>query len=444
MTDKRLGGRAPDGLARRTLIVVAVAVAVAIPAVALRAVCAGRSCDDRAAAAAPVPFCGLREQLQSQLAAGYRDGRSPDVLAVTRRTLEVEGPGTSDGDGPVWPSLAEAAQHPQASVAMWGTGIDERAPLPREMTLDAVAPTLARVIGLKRPHPEVRSGSAIPAVAGRSKPRLAVVVVLHGVESGALRDVIPTGVSTTVTADIGSLPADPAAVLATVGTGGLPRQHGITGTLVRDDGGHLRRAWAAKAPVSVIATLADDLDEAMDNEPRIGLVAPYMGARGLIGDNWYLNRDDDDVRITDDVVGAAASLLRTGYGSDEIVDLLAVVIDEPRDRQRAALREFIDVARSSAGESLAIVAIGLAAPVALADKPSISEGRVVDEIEQRLSADVVQGTVAGGLFLNQKVLAEEGTSEETVARALLDVKIGGRRVFADAFSGVAVSFSRYC
>jgi hypothetical protein len=443
VTDKRFGGLAPEGLVRRTLIVVAVAVAVAIPAVALRAVCAGRSCDDRAAAAAPVPFCGLPKRLRSQLAAGYRDGRSPDVLAVTGRAPVVES-GRSGDDAQAWPSLAAATEVRRASVAMWGTGVDESAPLPNGMTLDAVAPTLAKVIGLKRPHPEVRSGSPIPALAGHAKPRLAVVVVLHGVESGALREVIPPAVAGPVTADIGSLPADPAAVLTTVGTGGLPRQHGITGTLVRDDGGHLRRAWGSKAPVSVIATLADDLDEATSNDSRIGLVASYIGARGLIGDNWYLNGDDDDVRITPDVVEAATRLLGTGYGSDEIVDLLAVVIDEPHDRQRAAVGKLIDVARRSAGESLAVVAIGLETSEGPAHTPSVSAARIVDALQERFSADTVQAPAAGGLFLNQKALAEERTSEETVARALRDVRIRGRRVFADAFSGVAISFSRYC
>src|SRR5918992_1110931 len=156
-----------------------------MPAIALRAVCAGRSCNERAAAAAPVPFCGLPERLRSQLAAGYRDGRSPDVLAVTGRALVVErAPSPSDG-APAWPSLADANEVPRASVAMWGTGVDESVRLPNGMTLDRVAPTLAKVIGLQRSHPEVRSGSVVSSVAGPSSPRLAVVVVLHDSPAGA-------------------------------------------------------------------------------------------------------------------------------------------------------------------------------------------------------------------------------------------------------------------
>ena len=62
-------------------------------------------------------------------------------------------------------------------------------------------------------------------------------------------------------ATAGSLPLDPTAVETTIGTGGLPSQHGITGTWVRNAQGRLVRAFGPGAPTPVIAALGDDLDQ---------------------------------------------------------------------------------------------------------------------------------------------------------------------------------------
>ena len=77
----------------------------------------------------------------------------------------------------------------------------------------------------------------------------------------------------TIEAVTGSVPLDPAATLTTIGTGGLPSSHGITGSLVRDDDGTVRRAWSASGAGSVIATFADDLDAASGQRAAVGAVA---------------------------------------------------------------------------------------------------------------------------------------------------------------------------
>ena len=64
------------------------------------------------------------------------------------------------------------------------------------------------------------------------------------------------------TADVGSLPLDPAAVLTTIGSGGIPSEHGITGSRLRGTRGRVVPSWSREAPTSVIATLGDDLDDA--------------------------------------------------------------------------------------------------------------------------------------------------------------------------------------
>ncbi len=125
----------------------------------------------------------------------------------------------------------------------------------------------------------------------------------------------------------GSLPVDPAAVLTTIGSGGLPSQHGITGTLIRDAQGAAVRAWSARAPTSIIATLPDDWDHATAQRARIGLVAGDEVDRGLIGGTWYLDNDRDDLAIgPSDPVSEVSRLLGTGYGSDGTTDILGVVL----------------------------------------------------------------------------------------------------------------------
>ncbi len=93
----------------------------------------------------------------------------------------------------------------------------------------------------------------------------------------------------------GSLPEEPAATLTTIGTGGLPSQHGITGNLIRDKRGAPVPAWSADAPTSVIATLADDWDHATGQAAKIGLIAPDQTDQGLVGGTWYLSHDRDDL-----------------------------------------------------------------------------------------------------------------------------------------------------
>ena len=85
----------------------------------------------------------------------------------------------------------------------------------------------------------------------------------------------PAGLATA-----GSLPLDPTAVESTIGTGGLPSQHGITGTWVRNTQGRLTRAFGPGAPPPVIASLGDDLDAATAGRAKIGLIRTTPGRRG--------------------------------------------------------------------------------------------------------------------------------------------------------------------
>jgi hypothetical protein len=412
----------------------------------------GRSCLRPSSVDTPVPFCSLPPSLRDLLEAGFRDGRGPHVLGVAGRTPVRGASGLREHAAP-WPSLVPVDDHVPLVVA--GRGVDPDAEIPAGTGLDAVAPTLAKVIGLDRPHPGVRSGQAVPGVAvPGSRPRLVLEIAWEGVGSPdlhrrpqdwpVLRALLRRGTGT-LDARVGSLPLDPAAVLTTIGTGGLPSDHGITGTKVRNDQGRVVTAWGPRSPFSVIATLGDDLDELMDQAPRIGLVGTGEGDRGLVGGNWYIENDRDDVLIERRAVRAteaAERLLGSGYGSDATPDLLAVAIRGPLPSLDRAVDDLIDAAeRASDGSVVVVVTATGATPRGGRGVPA---GHVERSIERRLG-DVVEATALGGLFLDQQVMARTGITDDRVAQALRDLGApGGDRLMDDVFPQIAVTFARYC
>jgi hypothetical protein len=440
---------------RRTLTVVMVAAAVAVPAAVLRALCVGRSCERAAAPAARIPFCSLPAGVRDALAAGFRDGRSPDILAVTESTDVAGSAGLERSRRAVWPSIADRGRE-EIPLVIWGAGVGP-GPIEGSPSLADVAPTTAAIMGLDRPHPEVRSGTEIPGVAGPGRPRLVLEIVLKGIGSDDIREASPGDWDTlrtmmdqgagTMEGRLGSLPMDPAAQMATLGTGGLPREHGITGTVVRNDQGRLVRAWSRGSPFSVISTLGDDLDALNRQRPRIGVVGTDPADQGAIGGNWYLNNDRDDVVLgpepgsPDSFAKMAERILGTGYGSDRTTDLMVVALDGSVEDVDDALAGLVETGREVAGDTLTVVIAGTGS--VRAEDP-FPVAQVENRVEGTVGANVVEATALGGLFLDQEVLAQEGLSRDRVLQALRELEVDGRPLFADAFPGLAVSLARYC
>jgi hypothetical protein len=441
----------------RVVAALALVALVGLPALALRLACVGRACDQRTTGDSRTPFCDLPVTVREALRLGFRDGRSPDVLAVTGGTPVVGGTGL--GNAPfTWPSVSPEAASRTVPLVFSGTGVASAASIPPGTGLEDVAPTIAEIIGLRRPHPEVRSGQAIAGVAtGDQRPRLVLEVVLKGIGTRDLRDA-PTAWpylrslarrgASTLEAQIPSLPLDPAAAVTTLGTGGLPSEHGMTGTFVRNDDGAVVPAWGRDSPFAVIATLGDHLDELFEERPRIGLVGTAVPDRGLIGGNWFIDTDRDDVILgsarSDSQVSAALELLRTGYGRDGTADLLAVVLHDSMGRMDRALRRLVEAAFEAADGSAAVVVTATGSAWKPAGRPVSSE-EVEARVEREVGSPVVEAITLGGMFLDQQLLAESGTTEDPVLRALREMKApGGGPLMADVFSGTAVTFAEYC
>ena len=70
---------------------------------------------------------------------------------------------------------------------------------------------------------------------------------------------------------------------------------------------------------------------------------------------------------------------------------------------------------------------------------------VARDLESQLGAPVIEAVAGGGFFLDQETLAEEKLSEDAILAAMDKMRAAnGDELFADRFSGVAVTFARYC
>src|SRR4051795_12956055 len=322
---------------RRIVTLLTVVGLIGLPAVVARAFCLGNSCQSTATATARVPFCPLPDPIKKELAAGYYSGRSPDVMTVTKKPALA---GTYQA-GKTDVTTAWPAEDPPTDtsvpIVFGGEGISSSAPVPVGTQLDAIAPSLANVLRFKRANPTVRSGVAVPGIVAGPAPKLVLEVALKGVGSAELKDdpkawpflrsLMRSGTGT-LSGATGSLPVNPTSSLTTIGTGGPPSEHGITGLLIRNNtegpnAGKVAPAWSKEAPPSVISTLADDVDappsvpsSKYDGAANVGLVAPEPTDRGLIGAGWYIGTDTDQI---DDVKpssegAATGKILGTGFG----------------------------------------------------------------------------------------------------------------------------------
>jgi hypothetical protein len=430
----------------RRLITLVVALAlVGAPAIVLRAFCIGESCADESPVATAVPFCPLPAVLRAQIEAGFRDGRSPDVMAATNGTDVVT---DVDGVAVSWPSTSAASRDERVPIVFWGVGVDPGT-LPEGTGLDQIAPTLASILRFDRPHPQVRAGVSVGDVASPGViPRLVVMIAWEGVGTAGLRSApaarslirkaLDEGAGT-LDGSTGSLPLDPVAALTTIGTGGLPSQHGITAASIRDERGEARSAWSAGAPLSIVSTLAEDFDRHFGERPLVGLTARDAADRGMVGGAWYPDHDRDEVRIGDDPVRSVRAMLSQGFGADDVPDILAVSLGGPVET----------MSRITSGIALAVERSDIPAAFVLAGTGQGSTTSptttIADDVDAAIGARVVTTVVPGGLFLDQEAMSANDVTSDDIVRVLDAMSApDGTPLFADAFPGFAISFSRYC
>jgi hypothetical protein len=338
-------------------------------------------------------------------------------------------------NGVAWPSEAVSATAGSVGYSFIGRGV-RSGRSPAGVSLDQVAPTLEPLLGLHRPHPEVRAGRAIPdIVESGARTPLVVLIVEKGIGTPGVRPPfpdLPTGVHTAEgRATTGSVPNDPIAVETTIGTGGLPSQHGITGAMIRNENGKVVRAFGPGSPQPVIATLGDDLDRTTGGAAKIGLVSTALGDAGLTGDAWYGTGPVRDRTVSGgaDPAGAVRGVLSRGWGEDATPDLLAVALDGPEGADGKALSSIMnEVFRAVPDATVVVSGTGSA------------QGAEDATVPAPAGTDTV---VAGGVFLDRS----DGTTisaQDVVAALKADRAPDGSPLFADAFASYAVRFGSYC
>lgn len=453
---------------RRLITLLIVAALVGVPALVLRIFCVGQSCPDQSTAgAAAVPFCPLPADVRTLIQHGfYENGRSPDAFALAKTPNVAGGTGTGPtGAAPVWPDLSVGAGRTdglpvtQVPIVFSGSGVSAGAKVPTGTGLDDIAPTIATAIDIPNEHPELRAGKPIPGLAGRTAPRLVLEIVWAGIGSRALGDAAGTPFlrtlmksgAGTLGGTTGSLPVDSTAALTTIGTGALPFQHGIIGSVLRNKNGDLAQAWSEGAPISVLPTLGDDLTYRTDGKAMLGLVAPDTLDRGIVGGHWYPQTPDRAQIIlagNRSADAAANRLLAKGFGSDDTPDILAVVLDRTGVHALdAQTRAIVESATRAAGGSVMVVVAGTGDAGESMTTDYVPAQEVVGQIEQQLGAPVVAEAVPGGLFLDQDVLESKGITAGKVVTALNGVRgpPPGRELLMDqAFPAFSITFARYC
>lgn len=449
-------------IGRRLSSLLLVLALVGAPAVVLRILCVGSSCDaGEAGTRAAVPFCPLPPGLRHEIAAGFREGRSPDVMAATagldvvstqvQRGARVPWPGSDEGVG------VAGLPDTRVPIVFLGAGV-RPGNLPSGSGLDAIAPTLEAIIGFRRPHPEVRTGEAIDGVAaeGGDTPPLIVIIAWKGLGTADLerspaawpflRRALRTGAGS-LTGTTGSVPLDPAATLTTIGTGGRPSSHGITGTVVREDDGEVSVAWSTPGSGSVIATLADDLDHGSGESARIAAIVSDPADRGIVGNGWYIDAADDDTVTRLGEPARAATVVRSiatseGLGSDRATDVLGIVLGGTVGRVDTATAEVVSTIRSFVPQATFVVTA--TGTLAGGDQGEDAPG-LADDVEAALAAPVVSEVAADGLFLDRDELVDRSLTGQQVADSMRGLVDGaGRRLFGDVYPSFAVAFSRYC
>lgn len=452
-------------LGKRAAAFSLVALVVGAPAVAMRLLCVGGSCETTAVASSYAPFCSLPRDIRESVTQSTRDGRSGELLMVANENGLTGGTAFTRRSAfqPQWPSLDRGAD--RVPIVMAGRGVARGADLPPGVGLDDVVPTVGEMIGFNRSHPDVRSGQAMSDVVAASPtpPKLVILVAWKGIGSEMLTeqpssfpnlDRLMADGSGTFEAVNNSYSTDPAAPLTTLGTGGVPSQHGITGSLLRNDRADLVGAWGPDSPINVIATFAEDLDEAYDQEPTVALVGTEEIDQGLIGGGWYVDHDTDLVSMlpvgssAEAVTEEAEKLLRlTPLAKDATPDVLAVAQRGSPQELDQELGRLWDAARDAVGDHFVLVVAGTGAARDARRSGPAANTRFISRLQRDISGgrNVIEGIGPGELFLDQDVLAQRNLSDEVVLDALLDMKgRSGQPLFADVFPSVTVTFGRYC
>ena len=190
----------------------------------------------------------------------------------------------------------------------YGPGhIAANGPVAGEVTLADVAPTQAAIARFPFEAPDgTRMSDALLPTVGKDPPRLIVTVVWDAAGRNVLDEhpgrwpflesLIPRG-TWYEQAYVGYSPTSTAQAHATIGTGAFPSQHGLVGHKLRI-GDTITTPWMKGPSFWVLPTFADLYDQAMGNEPVVGIVGTLDIHFGMMSHGSFWNGGDRDIALT--------------------------------------------------------------------------------------------------------------------------------------------------
>lgn len=289
-------------------------------------------------AAADGTACSLPVEQLARIRSGYHPRRSGDIQIVPREPNFVFGARLEGGlshAGP-WDYLQ------RVPLLLYGPGhVPPTGPVDRPVTLADVAPTLAGYLGFPFEAPDGEAvAEALPPVAPGLPPRLILVVVWDGAGRNVLsewpeawptlRSLIDRGVWLE-NATVGSSPSTTPVVHTTLGTGALPRRHGIVDMQFRA-GGRMVPAFDDGPGYLLAETLADRYDLDRGNAPHVAVVASHPWHLGMIGHGSSIPHADRDLVVLQDertgrwkLTGANARVFRFPPYVNDVRGLRAAV-----------------------------------------------------------------------------------------------------------------------
>jgi hypothetical protein len=243
--------------------------------------------------------CDLPIEYLERIWKGHDPVHSEDITTVP---LEPNSSGTfnvTSHSGP-WEYLQNVP------LVFYGPGFIKASGEPLEGPVETVDvfSTVGQLVGVDLPQRDGRILEEVLEQGRQEPPKLVLTIVWDGVGRNVLErwpDAWPNlarlereGTSM-VDAIVGSSPSITPATHSNLGTGAYPRKHGVTAIEYRTEEGSVRQAFAKRDPADLrLTTLADEIDLAMNNEPKVGMLAWKGWHLGMLGHGTQTPGGDAD------------------------------------------------------------------------------------------------------------------------------------------------------
>ncbi len=244
--------------------------------------------------------CALDDRVLLRIWRGHHDDRSEDVTTIPQEPNYSGSFRVTSHSGP-WDYVQTVP------LVLYGPNhVEPRGAVEAFASITDVYPTVGALTGVELPE---RSGEVLShaLTPNQDVPRLVFVMMWDGVGRNVLERHaqawphlarLEREGTSYLDATVGSSPSITPATHTNLGAGSFPRAHEVTGIDYRADDGAVRGAFAGKDPSQlVLTTFADEIDLALDNQSRVGMLAWKSWHMGMFGHGILTPGGDADEMV---------------------------------------------------------------------------------------------------------------------------------------------------